>query len=150
MSNFWIFANLVGEKRYLNVVLICISIMSKTKLFPYGKETFALVFLKLIFLSLARFLELSFSSLFLNVYHTLGIVPLYLCSNLQIFFPILSFMFLFYLSCLGVGCWFCMQQLYFYWSVVNLQCVSFKCTTKWFSYTCICIYMHSFSYSFPL
>ena len=27
------------------------------------------------------------------------------------------------------------------WSIVNLQCwVSFKCTAKWFSYMCVCVY----------
>ena len=34
----------------------------------------------------------------------------------------------------------------FYWSIVDLQCVNFCCTTKWFSY----IYIYTFSYSFPL
>lgn len=35
----------------------------------------------------------------------------------------------------------------FSWSIVYLQyCVNFYCTAEWFSY----IYIHSFSYSFPL
>ena len=35
----------------------------------------------------------------------------------------------------------------FYWSVADLQCcVNFCCTAKWLRY----IYIHSFSYSFPL
>ena len=35
------------------------------------------------------------------------------------------------------------------WSIVDLQCcINFCCIVKWFSYTYI--YMHTFSYSFPL
>ena len=34
----------------------------------------------------------------------------------------------------------------FYWSTVDLQCVSFRCTAKWFSYRymylSVCIYIH--------
>ena len=35
-----------------------------------------------------------------------------------------------------------------YWGIVYLQCVSFRCTAKWFSYTYTNI--HSFSDSFPI
>ena len=39
----------------------------------------------------------------------------------------------------------------FYWRIVDLQCcVSFRCTAKWFSYTYINTYIHSFSDSFPI
>ena len=31
---------------------------------------------------------------------------------------------------------------FFYWSIVDLQCVNFCCTAKWFSYTCIYILFH--------
>ena len=30
----------------------------------------------------------------------------------------------------------------FYWSIVDLQCVNFWCTAKWFSYTYICFLFH--------
>ena len=30
---------------------------------------------------------------------------------------------------------------FFNWSIVGLQCVSFWCTAKWFSYTYVCIYI---------
>ena len=40
---------------------------------------------------------------------------------------------------LFIWCWLSFNTfLYFYWSVVDLQCcVSFRCTAKWMSYTCI-------------
>ena len=38
--------------------------------------------------------------------------------------------------------------LFLYWSIVDLQCCVFRCITKWFS--CRCIYIYSFSDSFPL
>ena len=31
------------------------------------------------------------------------------------------------------------------WNIVDLQCVSFRCTTKWFSYTYICIFLFASS-----
>ena len=60
-----------------------------------------------------------------------------------------------YLGCLHQYLWEVFYELLFflfYWSLVDLQsCVNFYCTTKWLSYTYICVYACTFiSYSFPL
>ena len=40
---------------------------------------------------------------------------------------------------------------WFYWSIANLQChVSFWYTAKWLSYICVCVYIYTHTYYFPL
>ena len=34
----------------------------------------------------------------------------------------------------------------FYWSIVDLQCINFWCTSKWFSYIYLCMCMHAKSF----
>ena len=38
------------------------------------------------------------------------------------------------------------MSLFFNWTVVDLQCVNFRCTAKWFSYT----YIHAFFFFFQI
>ena len=75
-----------------------------------------------------------------------SIPPILLCLPSNPWQPLISFPILspaFYL--LFYFCLFTALQLIFFlknsfWTIVGLQCcVSFRCTVKWFSYTCACI-----------